>query len=30
MGIGNAADKALVKISERLTKISERVRALGE
>ena len=29
-GIGTAADKALVKISERLTKISERVRALGE
>ena len=29
-GIGSAADKALVKISERLTKISERVRALGE
>jgi hypothetical protein len=29
-GLGTAADKALVKISERLTKISERVRALGE
>lgn len=29
-GIGPAADKALTKISERLVKISERVRALGE
>ena len=29
-GIGSAADKALIKISERLTKIAERVRALGE
>lgn len=29
-GIGTAADKALSKISERLVKISERVRALGE
>jgi hypothetical protein len=29
-GIGSSADKALIKISERLTKIAERVRALGE
>lgn len=28
--IGSSADKALVKIAERLTKISERVRSLGE
>ena len=30
IGIGPAADKALTKIAERLTKISERVRSLGE
>jgi len=29
-GYGNAVDSALTKISERLIKISERVRALGE
>jgi hypothetical protein len=28
--IGSSADKALIKISERLTKIAERVRSLGE